>query len=236
MSRINDLLEIERPREKAERFGIESLKDEELLALIIGSGTVGHSSLDISREIIKDCIYMSNLLNKPEQYFYSFKGLKKGNTFKLLATFEIAKRINEKQLFVNEENRPITSDMLYRRYRLKMSALEQEQLIIVILNKNKQIINEKVLFVGNENCVGVNYRDILRLLMIHNGYYFYLIHNHPNNSFSPSNADIQFTEKIEGKARHINVKLLDHIIISRDGYYSFLQEKLIGLEEKRKIS
>ena len=226
MGRISDLADIDKPREKAERFGFDSLKDEDLLAIIIGSGTIGHSALDIARELIIDNRYLSNLLNKPAQYFHTFKGLKKANALKLLAALEIAKRINEKQLFINEENNPITSESLFKRYYLKLSCLTQEQLVIVILNKNKEVLTEKILYVGDDNCITANMRDILRLLMIYNGYYFYLVHNHPNNTYLPSDADITFTNRIKEKAKQINVKLLDHIIISKNGYYSFLHEKL----------
>ena len=61
--------------------------------------------------------------------------------------------------------------------------------------------------------------------MIHNGYYFYLIHNHPNNSFLPSENDVKFTKKLEEKTKHLNVHLVDHLIISRSGYYSLLEQK-----------
>ena len=227
MSKIKDLEEFDKPREKAERFGIESLKDEELLALIISSGTVGASSLEIARDIINDCRYLSALVNKPLPYFYMYRGVKKANAFKILAVFEIAKRINEKQLFVYEENKPVTSEYLYHRYALKLAGQSQEQLIIVILNKNKQIINEKVVYHGDDNNIPINYRDILRLLMIHNGYYFYLIHNHPNGSSLPSRADIAFTRTINEKAKQLKAKLLDHIIISKNGYFSFLHAQLL---------
>ena len=226
MSKIQDLPIIEKPREKAERFGIESLKDEELLALIINSGTIGHSTLEIASDILNDCHSLSALINKPLLYFCDFKGLKEAKAYKLLAVFEIAKRIKERQLYAKEENQMITSESLYQRYALRLVGLTQEQLIIVILNKNKQIITEKVLYCGDENKIPINPRDILRLLMIHNGYYFYLIHNHPNDSFLPSQADIIFTRLIEEKAKNINVKLLDHIIISRKGYYSFLHAQI----------
>ena len=227
MARIIDLDDNDKPREKAERFGIEALKDEELLALIISSGTVGHSSLDIARDLLKDNRYLWNLSNKPEQYFHTYKGLKKANALKLLAALEIARRINEKQFILREDANPVTSESLYRRYFLKLSSSTQEQLVIIILNKNKEIIREKILYLGDDNCVKINYRDILRLLMIHNGYYFYLIHNHPNNSHEPSQADIIFTKKIDEKTKQINVKLLDHIIISKNGYYSFLHARLL---------
>ena len=227
MSKIEDLPIIEKPREKAERFGIESLKDEELLALIINNGTVGHSSLDIAKEILLDCGNLSSLINKPAQYFYGFKGLKKAKALKLLAVNEIAKRINEKQLYIKEENQVVTSESLYQRYSLRMLGLTQEQLIIVILNKNKQVITERVLYCGDENNIPINLRDIFRLLMIHNGYYFYLVHNHPNDSFLPSEADIAITKKIEEKTRYFNVKMLDHIIVSKTGYFSFLHDRLL---------
>lgn len=234
MGKIEDLPIVEKPREKAERFGIETLKDEELLAIIINSGTVGHSSLDIAKDILSDAGNLSSLINKPSLYFYGFKGLKKAKAVKILAVSEIAKRINEKQLFTSEENTPVNSDLLYRRYSFRLAGSTQEELIIVILNKNKEIIYEKILYQGNDNEISINYRDILRLLMIHNGYYFYLIHNHPNNSFLPSEKDISFTKKIAEKAKHIHTILLDHIIISRSGYYSFLHEKALTETKKGK--
>ena len=232
MSKIQDLPSVEKPREKAERFGIESLKDEELLALIINSGTIGHSSLDIAKDVLSDCKNLSSLINKPSMYFYGFKGLKKAKAIKIMAVSEIARRINEKQLFMYEENGAITSETLLRRYSYKLMGLTQEELIIIILNKNKEIITEKVLYHGDENNINVNHRDILRLLMIHNGYFFYLIHNHPNNSFVPSEADANFTKRIAQKAKHINAILLDHIIISQTGYYSFLSENFLKCTKK----
>ena len=226
MGKITDLPTIEKPREKAERFGIENLKDEELLAIIINSGTPGHSSLDIARDLLNECHTLEELLNKPTAYFYSFKGLKKAKALKLIAVLEIARRINEKQHLVSEEKEAVNSKSLYQRYSISLGRITQEVLAVIILNKNKQIIFEKILYLGDDGNISVNIRDILRMIMIHNGYYFYLIHNHPNDSFLPSEADIAFTKRIEEKARHINAKLLDHIIISRKGYYSFLHAQI----------
>lgn len=230
MSRIHDLADIDKPRERAERFGIETLKDEELLALIINSGTVGHSALDIAKEIMEECRYLSGLLNKPIQYFHAFKGMKRANALKLSAVIEIIKRINEKQLIVYENESEVTSESLYRRYRLSIAEEPQEILAVVILNKNKQILNEKIIYRGNDNTIALNCRDILRQIIVNNGSYFYLIHNHPNGSIDPSDADKKFTAKIEEKAAHINAKMLDHIIISKEGYYSFIHAQICSKE------
>ena len=226
MGKINDLPLSEKPREKAERFGIEKLKDEELLAIIINSGTVGHSSLDIARDLLNECHSLEELLNKPTAYFNSFKGLKNAKSLKLIAALEIAKRINEKQRLIYEEKVVVDSETLYRRYSVSLARITQEVLAIIILNKNKQIIFEKILYQGDDGTIPVNTRDILRLLMIHNGYYFYLIHNHPNNTLIPSESDIKFTKKLEEKTKHLNVHLIDHLIISQSGYYSFLYQRV----------
>ena len=226
MGKIVDLPISEKPREKAERFGIETLKDEELLALIINNGTVGHSSLDIARDLMKECHYLGELLNKPTAYFYTFKGLKQAKALKLIATLEIAKRINEKQRLIYEEKTIVNSDSLYRRYAISLARSSQEVLAIIILNKNKQIIYEKVLYQGDDNIIPIKTREILRLLMIHNAYYFYLIHNHPNNTLSPSKSDLSLTKKLEEKTKQLNIYLLDHLIISDDGYYSFLHQRM----------
>ena len=232
MSRIQDLSEIDKPREKAMRFGIDTLNDEELLALIINAGTIGHSSLDIARELLIDAHSLAELMYKPKQYFVGFKGLKNAKALKLMAALELAKRINQKQQLIKENNTLVSSESLYRRYSISLAHLKQEVLAVVILNKNKQIVYEKVLYRGDDTSITVNYRNIIHLLVIHNAYYFYLIHNHPNNSFYPSEFDIDFTEKIIEKAENVNAQLLDHIIISREGYYSFMHQKLFSLRKK----
>ena len=226
MGKIQDLALLDKPREKAARFGIEKLSDVELLALIINVGTVGHSSLDIARELLNDARSLSAVFSKPYQYFKTFKGLKTVNALKLAAVSEIAKRIMEKERLVCEENSEVTSESLYQRYYFPLLGQTQENMIIVILNKNKQIIYETTLYKGNDGNIVISIRDILRLLMLHNGYFFYLIHNHPNNSLTPSESDIIFTKRIEEKAERIGVKLIDHLIITENGYYSFLHERL----------
>ena len=228
MAKIQDLSILDKPREKAERFGIEKLSDEELLAIIINVGTVGHSSLDIARDLLNEARSLNGLLNKPYQYFQTFKGLKKAKAIKLGATLEIARRINEKQRLIHEEMMEATSDNLYKRYAISLAGELQENFIIVILNKNKQIVYEKTLYKGNDSYLTISLRDILRLLMLNNAYYFYLIHNHPNCDPFPSESDVSFTKKIQQKTEKLGVKLLDHLIISRDGYYSFLHERLFG--------
>lgn len=224
MGKINELDPFDKPREKAKRFGIDRLKDEELLALIINSGTVGHSSLDIARDIMYEVHYLDGLLNQPYQYFKRFKGLKTTNALKLAAVMEIAKRIHHKQQLVYEKEVLVSTESLFKRYQMFLGSLKQEVLIVIILDKSKQIIHETTLYKGNSNTLSVDHREILRLLLLYNGHYFYLIHNHPQASLSPSKADIKFTKNLKEKSEHIGIKLLDHIIVCLRGYYSFFHD------------
>ena len=226
MSRINDLSNLDKPREKAERFGVEKLTDEELLALIINVGTVGRSSLDIAKDLLIDSGSLSNLLGKPYQYFQTFKGLKKMKAIRLSSVMEIARRIDEKRHLIKEENIEVNSDVLYHRYSRTVMGQVQELFNIVILDKNKQIIYETTLYKGNDTNLLISTHDIVRLIILHNGYFYYLIHNHPNNSPFPSQADIEFTLNVKAKTDKIGVKMLDHLIITNDGYYSFLHDKV----------
>ncbi len=228
MAKINELCVLDKPREKAERFGIEKLTDAELLALIINVGTVGHSSLEIANDLLNECHSLEGLLSKPYQYFQTFKGLKKVNALKLSSVMEIARRTNEKRQLIKEEKMDINSDVLYHRYSLSLMGQLQEIFNIIILSKNKQIVYETTLYKGNDTNLIISLRDIVRLILLHNGYYYYLIHNHPNDTQQPSQNDIKFTQKIKEKTDKIGVKLIDHLIITKNGYYSFLHDKLFN--------
>ena len=228
MAKINELCVLDKPREKAERFGIEKLTDVELLALIINVGTVGHSSLEIANDLLNECHSLEGLLSKPYQYFQTFKGLKKVNALKLSSVMEIARRTNEKRQLIKEEKMDINSDVLYHRYSLSLMGQLQEIFNIIILSKNKQIVYETTLYKGNDTNLIISLRDIVRLILLHNGYYYYLIHNHPNDTQQPSQNDIKFTQKIKEKTDKIGVKLIDHLIITKNGYYSFLHDKLFN--------
>ena len=228
MAKINELCVLDKPREKAERFGIEKLTDAELLALIINVGTVGHSSLEIAKDLLQEAGSLNGLLGRPHQYFQTFKWLKKVNALKLSSVMEIARRTNEKRQLIKEEKMDINSDVLYHRYSLSLMGQLQEIFNIIILNKNKQIVYETTLYKGNDTNLIISLRDIVRLILLHNGYYYYLIHNHPNDTQQPSQNDIKFTQKIKEKTDKIGVKLIDHLIITKNGYYSFLHDKLFN--------
>ena len=140
---IKDLPLNERPREKAIRFGFESLGNYELIALIIGSGTKGSSALDIAYELLQSNNGLSNLSKLPFQDFLRVKGVNEISAVKLGAVFELYKRLDD---FSPEEGANINSEKIFQKYRIKLMNYDQEILGIIVLNRKHAILAEKIIY------------------------------------------------------------------------------------------
>lgn len=214
--RISDIPINFRPREKALQYGIEELSDQELLALIIGSGGRGNSAIDIASELLKShANSMESLSNTNYQSLLSFLGLKKSIALRLLATFEFHKRLNS----FRYKNPPKIESIhdVYFRYQ-NMEDLDHEELVILMLDLKFRIVKEKVLYKGTFDSFEIDVREILRELVLAKAKYFYLIHNHPDEERRPSDNDILSTKIVEKAAKNMGIILLDHLIIFKDGF------------------
>ena len=214
--KISDIPFNLRPREKALHYGIEELSDQELLALIIGSGGRGNSAIDIANELLKShANSMESLSNTNYQSLLSFLGLKKSIALRLLATFEFHKRLNSSKY----KNPPKIESIhdVYFRYQ-NMEELDHEELVILMLDLKLRIVKEKVLYKGTFDSFEIDVREILRELVLAKAKYFYLIHNHPDEESRPSDDDILSTKIVEKAAKNMGIILLDHLIIFKDGF------------------
>ena len=216
-----------RPRERFIRHGVSSLSDNELLAILISSGTKSMSAIDIANKMISDSVSLFNLANQDYNLLMSYSGIGKATAIKLSAAFEIAKRYQYMKL--EKDETVVNTKYLYQRYSLRMIHQEQETLQIVVLNTKKQIIHEETLFKGDSHSVTFSTKDILRIVILHKGKYFYIIHNHPSGISSPSEGDVIFTTELVILAKQMEVNILDHLIIAEDGYYSFRHNNLMGM-------
>ena len=221
MGKIVDLPLLDRPREKAIRFGIDSLSSHELLALLIGSGTIDNSAMDIAYQMISDSHGLFHLIEKPYIDLLNYKGIAEGKAVKIIAAFELAKRFKSHN--GDEEEYIFNSDQIYKKYRPIIANLCQENVYLVVLDKKKRILHEVNLYKGSEASVQCSSLEIVRQVISHRGHYFYLIHNHPSGSTLPSNDDVMFTTELIRKANRLSIILLDHLIMTRSSYYSFLR-------------
>ena len=219
MGKIQDLPPLERPREKATRYGIENLSDQELLTLLIGSGYKGNNAMEVANKLLANS---NGFLGLSEYSYYSLtkeKGIKNSKALIISAVFEIHRRINKKIVEIQEDK--ITVKYLYNKYRALYYRKNQEILSLIILNAKRRIIFEKEMYSGSSENVIYSYKEIWRELYSHNGKYFYLIHNHPDGSSEPSSQDIVFTDELYRESKRQGIPLIDHLIIGENDYYSF---------------
>lgn len=229
MSKLKTLPPLERPREKALRHGINHLSNSELLALIIGSGYTGVSALEVGEQLLVNSGGLLNLLNKHVNDISKFKGVGTATALRVAACLEIAKRCID--LHFEMEN-VVDSEQIFHKYYLEMSKAEQEMVVLVVINNKKRIIYENVIYRGDYKNVLIDENYICNQVILHRGKSFYLLHNHPNGSLHPSNEDFNATGKLIIQANKTGLILLDHLIISKDGYYSFkYQESFIKNNE-----
>jgi len=214
--RISDIPFNLRPREKALQYGIEELSDQELLALIIGSGGKNNSAIDIASELLKSYANsLEALSNTNYQSLLGYLGLKQSLALRLLATFEFHKRLisNRYQKIAKIE----TPEQVYFRYRY-LENFDQEVLIILMLDLKGRIIKEKTLYKGTFDSFSIDVKQIIQELILAKAKSFYLIHNHPDEEQEPSEEDIIATKVIEKTAKNLSINLINHVVIFKGGY------------------
>ena len=220
--RIKELPILERPREKALRYGVESLANHELLAVIINEGVRDKSAIDIAYELYYSSGTLNTLFKRDFQSLKNASGIDKAIAIRLLACFELGKRFkNEKE----DENIYLkTSKEVFNQYQKHFLNVTQEKLFVVVLNRQRKILSEHLVAVGNENEIVCSKQEILKCVIQNLGTHFYIIHNHPNAPSTPSPADELFVKKLIDASKSLGIRLIDSIVVGNDGYSTMLEK------------
>ncbi|MBO4286413.1 MAG: hypothetical protein J5880_03675 [Bacilli bacterium] len=208
----------ERPREKATRLGFESLNDAELLAILVNSGTKGSNTLEIANELLKMSKGLYNLSTLNQCDLKTIKGINKVKSGQLLALFTLMDRIKRKK--IDLEDRVVDADYINEKYGDYLASLSQEVVVLLILNRSKKLLFERTLYKGDTSLVPVSINEVIKNVILHDGYYFYLVHNHPNGNTEPSPQDLLLTFRLNTTVKNLGIYCLDHIIIHGRGYTS----------------
>ena len=216
--KIIDIPEYDRPREKALRYGVETLSDAELLAIFINYGQKGHSALDIANDLLRASNGLSNLTSLNQKDLKRIKGIDKVRCLQLSVLFTLMERIKNKQL--DKENQPVDIDYINKKYNDYLNNMSSEVVLLLVLNRNKKVIHETIIYKGNFSSVSIEINEVIKTVILHDGRYFYLVHNHPNGSREPSPQDILLTFRLNATTKKMKIRMLDHIIVHRGGYTS----------------
>ena len=218
---INQWAPEDRPREKMIEKGAAALSDAELLAILIGSGNTEESAVELMRRLLLSCDNNLNTLAKWEVCDYSrFKGMGPAKSITVMAALELGKR--RKLQNIRERLRITCSKDIYEIFQPLMCDLAQEEFWVLLLNQATIRISS-----GGIDGTYADVRSILREALMQRATQIAVVHNHPSGNIQPSQPDRTLTEHIRKAADTMNIRLIDHVIVCEDGFYSFADEGLL---------
>ena len=218
---MRDLPSEEKPREKAKKYGIEVLSNTELVALLFRTGKKNQSVMELSRNLVKQFSNFERIQDLRYASLASLSGVGEAKALSLLAALELGKRI-----YLKQEELPfkiIDTKMVYDYCKSFLEGETQEKFFCLFLDTQNHVLAKKILFVGTVDHSTVHSRDIFREAMLNNASKIICVHNHPSGKAFPSSEDIAFTKKIIKIGKMIGIFVIDHVIIGRNEFYSFLE-------------
>ena len=214
-----------RIRELTMRYGLSYPSDEELIMLILGSGTKNCPVRELSRQVL--CMTMASNSDNLIENLLRIKGMGVGKALMIASALEFGKRLNR-----NPElslTRPAEIIPYIQSYAMQ----KQEHLLCVTLNGANEIISIRVVCIGSGNMAAVHPAEVFEQAIKEHASAIVICHNHPSQNPTPSDADISTTLRIFEAAEVLGISLLDHIIIKKTSYYSFLEHNLLNEEKLR---
>lgn len=218
-------MEVEqRPQEKALRYGLESLSDLELVALILQSGNKNRSVFEIASDVLKESEGLSKLMQMHVNTLMQIQGIREVKALQLLASVELSKRVIKSKVYHASILKP---EDVIEWFEFEYGVLQQECFIALYLDTKSKLIAHRVLFKGTLNESTVHPREVFKEAFLQNANSVLIAHNHPSGDCTPSQADFEVTYKMVHVAITMGVHLVDHIIVGQNQYYSFKEHKYL---------
>lgn len=209
------------PREKLLRRGVTLLRDDELLALFLRTGTPGKTVFTMAQELIAQFGSLYSLLTAELEAFEHVNGIGVAKHAQLRAIAELARRFYNVRM--QEEDPILSPDMTLEFLQSQLADAEREIFMVIFLDNRNRILKHSHLFSGTLSHVEVHPREIVREAIKVNAAGVILAHNHPSGCAEPSRADKEITERIIKCCQFMDIRVLDHVIIGRGEYISFAE-------------
>jgi|SRR5690606_16221509 len=223
---INHWAEEDRPRERLSQQGRRALSDAELVAILIGSGSKNESAVELSRRILNDS---SNDLNALASYsindLMQFKGIGEAKAISIVAALELGRR--RRDMKIPTRTQITTSRDVYDILLPTYADLDHEEFWILLLNTANRVIGKQLISKGGRAGTVVDVKILFEEVLGFKATAIILTHNHPSGNLSPSHQDEVLTSRICDAGRLLDIRVLDHVIFSDSGYYSFSDEGLL---------
>ena len=223
---IKSWAEEDRPREKLLLKGRHVLSDAELIAILIGSGSRKETAVELSKRILSA---FGNSLNELAKLsvkdLMKFKGIGEAKAISIIAALELGRRRKETE--PEKRVKIITSKDAYEMLRADLIDLPHEEFFLLILNRSNTVIGKKQISKGGVSGTIVDAKIIFREAVENKAVSIVLAHNHPSGNLKPSEQDIRLTKSIKEAGNVLEISVIDHLIISNEGYFSFADEGMM---------
>jgi len=218
--KIKEMNEDSRPRERLVKFGVENLSDAELFALILEKGTRQENVIEMSNRLISK-YGLDKLSECSLNELQEIKGIGFAKACQIHALFELNKRRNlskQPQKFIS------SAKAVFEIMNEKLKDEKQEQFIAILLNNRNYLIKDEVITKGLLNSSIIDSREVFKPAIKNSASRIILVHNHPSGNPEPSQEDIDVTKKLIESCELLGIKILDHVIIGRDSYWSWKEK------------
>ena len=210
----------DRPREKMKQKGASALTNAELLAILIHTGNTEDSVVALTQKVMASCRNSLSELGKLSVgELCSFKGIGEAKAISILAACELGRRRKEEEPMQRPQVR--TSRSVYDYFYPIMTDLQVEECHVLFLNQSSKVIDSMRVSQGGLSNASVDIRCILREALLRRATSLVLCHNHPSGTAVPSRQDDELTRSLAEAARNVDMPLLDHVIFTEQGYYSY---------------
>lgn len=218
--RLKDISQENRPRERLQQQGIAVLSEAELLALILKTGNKTENVIDMSHRLISK-YGLEKLSSCSLQELQVINGIGLAKASQIVALFELGKRCAS----VRNEKIPVTSaQAVYDFLSPKLVALPNEHFFVLHLDSKHKIIKQEIISIGTLNASLVHPREVFKSAIKENSKSLIVVHNHPSGDQAPSAEDEKVTKILFRAGELLGINVLDHVIIGRNGFYSFREE------------
>ena len=210
------------PRERLTQEGVEALSNQELLAILLRTGTRQASVFEIAQKVLNNLSSLTDLKRMTLQEVQSLSGIGRVTAIELQAMIELGHRIHRHETIEMESI--LSSQKLAKKMQQELGDKKQEHLVALYLNTQNQIIHQQTIFIGSATRSIAEPREILHYAIKHMATSLILVHNHPSGAVAPSRNDDQVTKLVKEACELMGIVLLDHLIVSQSSYFSYREK------------
>ncbi len=220
---VKEMPKNERPRERLIEYGVSSLSNEELLAILLRTGMHDFSVLELSKNVLYHLESLEDLKRISVEELLNVKGIKEAKACTIIAAIELGKRLSNHQ----ESRKKVINQTIdvYHLLAGELSHLMQEHFICLYLNTKSEVLKKETIFIGTINQTLIHPREIFKTAIKLSAAAVIFVHNHPTGDSTPSKADKDATYMLMEGSLYMGIDFIDHIVIGKNEYYSIKEQK-----------